>query len=50
MKDSQDKNSHRKIAIQLFNSTWDLMDKGNHTETGEMTMNHSSHTSRFGKL
>jgi hypothetical protein len=39
---------HRKMAVQLFNKTWDLIDKGdNRTKDEDNEMIHSAHASRF---
>ena len=39
---------HRKMAAQLFNQTWDLIDKGeNHTPSETDEMVHSAHASRY---
>jgi hypothetical protein len=39
---------HRKMAAQLFNQTWDLIDKGeNRTQTESDDMIHSAHASRY---
>ena len=36
---------HRKIAVQLFNQTWDLLDKKDRTEDDDNLMIHSAHGS-----
>ncbi|MFX1513834.1 MAG: hypothetical protein ACFFCQ_14715 [Promethearchaeota archaeon] len=38
---------HRKIAVQLFNQTWDLLDKKERTDEENDEMIHSAHTSRY---
>ncbi|MHA1932697.1 MAG: hypothetical protein ACW96X_09175, partial [Promethearchaeota archaeon] len=39
---------HRKMAAQLFNKTWDLIDKGdNRTSDENDDMIHSAHASRY---
>lgn len=39
---------HRKIAAQLFNHTWDLIDKGDNRSSDENDeMIHSAHASRY---
>lgn len=38
---------HRKMAIELFNSTWELMEKMDRSEIENDTMVHAAHASRF---
>ena len=38
---------HKKMATDLFNKTWDLLDKKDRTPEEEETMVHMSHASRF---
>ena len=38
---------HKKQAIENFNSTWDLIDKGDRTKNEELEMIHTAHASRF---
>jgi len=38
---------HRKMAAQLFNHTWDLIDKGDRTLSENDEMVHSAHASRY---
>jgi hypothetical protein len=39
--------SHRKFAVELFNRTWDLLDKEDRTPEEADTMIHAAHASRF---
>ncbi|MFX0061157.1 MAG: hypothetical protein ACFFC7_03145 [Candidatus Hermodarchaeota archaeon] len=38
---------HKKMATDLFNKTWDLLDKKDRTPEEDETMVHMSHASRF---
>jgi tetratricopeptide (TPR) repeat protein len=38
---------HRKFAVDLFNRTWDLLDKEDRTPEEADTMIHAAHASRF---
>lgn len=38
---------HRKQAIQCFNETWNLIDKGARSRAEELQMIHMAHASRF---
>lgn len=38
---------HRKLAAELFNFTWDLIEKTDRTEAENDLMIHAAHTSRF---
>ncbi|MGD0803222.1 MAG: hypothetical protein ABSA11_04020 [Candidatus Bathyarchaeia archaeon] len=40
-------NSDRKRGIDLFNKTWDLIDKKDRTHSDDLNMIHSAHTSRY---
>ncbi|MFQ5908230.1 MAG: hypothetical protein ACE5JE_05330 [Thermoplasmata archaeon] len=42
-----EKESHRKFAVDLFNHTWDLLDKENRTEEEDDRMVHAAHASRL---
>ncbi len=39
--------THRKLAVKLFNHTWDLMKKKDRTEEEDERMVHAAHASRF---
>lgn len=39
--------THKKMAIDLFNGTWDLIDKENRTEEENLKMLHMAHASRY---
>jgi hypothetical protein len=43
----QPKESHRKFAIDLFNLTWNLLDKKDRTPEEDDKMIHAAHASRF---
>ena len=43
----QTKESHRKFAIDLFNLTWNLLDKKDRTPEEDDKMIHAAHASRF---
>ncbi len=38
---------HRKIAVECFNGTWDLIDKKDRTEEENFEMLHKAHASRY---
>jgi|SRR6056297_1599830 len=38
---------HKKMAIDLFNKTWDYLDKPNRTEDDNVEMIHTAHASRY---
>lgn len=38
---------HQKLAAELFNFTWDLIEKAERTEIEDETMIHAAHASRF---
>lgn len=38
---------HRKMAVELFNATWDLMEKADRTIEEDFTMIHQAHASRY---
>ena len=38
---------HTKLAKQLFNSAWDLMEKEDRTAADDDTMIHTTHASRY---
>jgi len=42
-----DKEVHRKLAIDLFNFTWNLIEKADRTEVENEMMVNAAHTSRF---
>ena len=39
--------AHKKFAVNLFNSTWDLIDKKDRTKEEDDKMIHSAHASRY---
>ena len=41
------KQIHRKLAVDCFNATWDLLDKKDRTEEDSFRMIHTAHASRF---
>lgn len=46
--DDQDlKKMHRKFAVDLFNQTWDLMEKENRDQTDDDCMINGAHASRY---
>lgn len=47
MSNSEDKALHKKLAINLFNQTWDLIDKEQRTQKETDRMIHSAHASRY---
>lgn len=38
---------HRKLAVECFNATWDLLDKADRTEEESAAMIHTAHCSRY---
>ena len=44
---STEQELHRKFAVDLFNRTWDLLDKEERTPEEADTMIHAAHASRF---
>jgi len=48
----EQKKVHHKLAVDCFNSTWDLIDKKDRTPDEDMKMIHTAHASRFhwGKI
>ncbi len=44
---SEEKTLHRQFAIDLFNQTWDLIDKEDRDQTEIDRMIHSAHASRY---
>lgn len=42
-----EKESHRKFAVDLFNLTWDLLDKEDRSREEDDRMVHAAHASRF---
>jgi hypothetical protein len=38
---------HRKLAVELFNAAWDLMDKESRTTAENDTLIHTTHASRY---
>ncbi len=44
---SEEKESHRKFAIDCFNSTWNLLDKNERTLDDDARMIHMAHASRY---
>jgi hypothetical protein len=49
---TEDEEIHRRFAVDLFNATWDLMDKPVRTKEEDDEMVHSAHASRYhwGKI
>ncbi|MCK5131640.1 MAG: hypothetical protein KAR40_05750 [Candidatus Sabulitectum sp.] len=41
------KKVHHQFAVDCFNSTWDLLDKKDRTQSENMKMIHTAHASRF---
>ena len=39
--------THRKLAVELFNHTWDLVEKKDRTKEEDERMVHAAHASRF---
>ena len=44
---SKEREFHRKIAVDCFNSAWDLMDKKTRSDDDDLLMLHMAHTSRY---
>lgn len=44
---TEDKDLHKKLGIELFNYTWELLDKPQRTRAENDTMIHAAHASRF---
>jgi len=44
---SEEEKMHRKLAVNLFNSTWNLIDKSDRTKEEDDEMIHSAHASRY---
>ena len=44
---TQTQNLDKKLAVDLFNQTWDLLDKSDRTQEETDTMIHAAHASRF---
>ncbi len=42
-----DQSEHKKLGIELFNATWDLIDKSDRTETENFEMIHKAHASCY---
>lgn len=42
-----DLEGHKKFAVDLFNLTWDLLDKEERTQAEDDTMVHAAHASRY---
>src|SRR6056297_3383811 len=38
---------HKKLAMDTFNKTWDLLDKTNRSEAENIEMIHTAHASRY---
>lgn len=38
---------HKKMAVEIFNATWDLMDKQDRTKTEDFEMIHKAHASCY---
>ena len=38
---------HRRLAVELFNSVWKLIDKADRTASDDLTMIHCAHASRY---
>src|SRR6056297_3541159 len=41
------KEMHKKLAMDTFNKTWDLLDKTNRSEAEKAEMIHTAHASRY---
>ena len=41
------KEMHKKLAMDSFNKTWDLLDKTNRSEAEKVEMIHTAHASRY---
>ncbi|MCY3412851.1 MAG: hypothetical protein INQ03_14535 [Candidatus Heimdallarchaeota archaeon] len=46
-KDLTEKEVHRKLAINCFNATWDLIEKENRTDEDDLMMIHLAHSSQY---
>ena len=44
---NEDTEIHKKLGIELFNYTWELLDKPQRTREEDDTMLHAAHASRF---
>ena len=44
---SEDKELHRKFAVDCFNGTWDLIENQDRTQQDDARMIHMAHASRF---
>jgi hypothetical protein len=44
---SEEKETHRKFAVDCFNSTWGLLDKSDRTKAEDFEMIHTAHASRY---
>lgn len=44
---NEDPTLHRQLGIDLFNHTWELLDKPNRTRDEDDAMIHAAHASRF---
>ncbi len=44
---SEEEKIHKKLAVNLFNTTWSLMDKSDRTKEEDDEMIHSAHASRY---
>jgi hypothetical protein len=42
-----DQQAHRKLAVDLFNNTWSLLDKPDRSEADDLEMIHMAHASRW---
>ena len=47
MSESKDDSIHRKNGVELFNKTWDLIDKKDRNHSDDVNMIHSAHASRY---
>ena len=47
MTDSTQKDLHRQFAVELFNLTWDLLDKPDRSQIEDDHMIHAAHASRY---
>src|SRR3990172_8508158 len=43
----EDQQTHRKLAVDLFNYVWELLDKPQRTREEDDTMLHAAHASRY---
>lgn len=44
---SAEQQLHKKLAVDLFNQTWELLDKSGRTQAENDTMLHAAHASRY---